>query len=155
MEPDYGCGCGFAGDERNCEDDIEDPNSDTGTDIISLAARPLPFLLVQAKSSSTSRKSYEVKTKTRLSCIEETIPEEEEEEDEYLAQQRPKENSKQHRRTTSRRNSMIELFILSTWSSSGTASNISKPRLSLSFSNLSFRFPMPPIWGSVSSSQQC
>lgn len=150
---DYGCGCGFGGDEHNCEDDIEDTNPDSHR--ISLPARPLPPVPVHRQSPSTSRRSSEVKTKTRLSCIEETIPEEEEEEV-YLAQQRQEGDAKQHRDTTSRRKSMIELFNLSTslsTSSSGAASTSSGQGLSLSFSNLSFRFPMPPICGS--GSQQC
>ncbi|KAL3434191.1 hypothetical protein BDV09DRAFT_204964 [Aspergillus tetrazonus] len=151
---DYGCGCGFGGDEHNCEDDIEDTNTDSHK--ISLPARPLPPVPVHRQSPSTSRRSSEVKTKTRLSCIEETIPEEEEEEV-YLAQQRQEGDAKQYRDTTSRRKSMIELFnlstSLSTSSSSGAASTSSGPGLSLSFSNLSFRFPMPPICGS--GSQQC
>ncbi|KAL4817798.1 hypothetical protein BDW67DRAFT_183591 [Aspergillus spinulosporus] len=152
---DYGCGCGFGGDEHNCEDDIEDKN-DSGK--ISLPTRPLPPVPVQRQIPSTSRKSSEVKTKTRLSCIEETIPEEEEEEV-YLAQQRQEGDTKQHRHTTSRRKSMIELFHLSTSlseasSSSRATSTSSGPGLSLSFSNLSFRFPMPPICGSGSQQSQ-
>ncbi|CBF77992.1 uncharacterized protein ANIA_08802 [Aspergillus nidulans FGSC A4] len=150
---DYGCGCGFGGDEHNCEDDIEDTNTDSNK--ISLPARPLPPVPVHRQSPSTSRRSSEVKTKTRLACIEETIPEEEEEV--YLAQQRQEGDAKQHRDTTNRRKSMIELFnlstSLSTSSSSGAASTSSGPGLSLSFSNLSFRFPMPPICGS--GNQQC
>ncbi|KAL4760231.1 uncharacterized protein BDW70DRAFT_160857 [Aspergillus foveolatus] len=151
---DYGCGCGFGGDEHNCEDDIEDTNADSHK--VSLPARPLPPVPVYRQRPSTSRKSSEVKPMTRLSCIEETIPEEEEEEV-YPAQQRQEGDAKQHRDTTSRRKSMIELFNLPTFlsasSSSGAASTSSGPGLSLSFSNLSFRFPMPPICGS--GSQQC
>lgn len=109
-------------------------------------ARPLPPIPVRESSlNHTARKQIE----SRPRLFEETIPEEDE--DAYLEDEKSKSQAQsaaqaKHKRTTSRRKSMIELLNLPSLSSSSSSSKVSTaPGLSVSFSNLHFKFPMPPF----------
>ncbi|OJJ06971.1 hypothetical protein ASPVEDRAFT_88238 [Aspergillus versicolor CBS 583.65] len=163
---DYGCGCGSEVPEHHHEPD-HGYQQHTYEDDEKLSARPLPPLPSATTTTTTithtalSRKHPEIKTR----LIEETIPEEDE--DEYLEQQesqsqpeRKDQDPKQSKgaATGSRRKSMIELFNLSSSRSGSTPSSpsaaSSNPGLSLSFSNLHFRFPLPPAWGQQQQQQQ-
>ncbi|KAL4917980.1 hypothetical protein BDW62DRAFT_201308 [Aspergillus aurantiobrunneus] len=139
---EYGCHCGgnLDHDYQTCENE----------------SRPLPPLPTETQDQyqiqrTASRKHPEIKTR----LIEETIPEEDE--DEYLQkqqQQQQEQESKRHKRTTSRRKSMIGLFNLSTAPFQSSRPCSSSSGLSLSFSNLHFKFPLPPAWGQQTHASQ-
>ncbi|KAL4789984.1 hypothetical protein BDV19DRAFT_394515 [Aspergillus venezuelensis] len=151
---DYECRCGGSGAESMSDYDCtcscdefnygycygEEKDEDRQ---VTGSMRPLPPL-----PGSNAQRKGEIKTR----LIEETIREEDE--DEYLAQQASEqqkvEQDEKKKEVKPRRKSMIELLHLASLSSSTSPDSGSRPAspssgLLLSFSNLHFRFPLPPF----------
>ncbi|KAL4948156.1 hypothetical protein BDW69DRAFT_189531 [Aspergillus filifer] len=150
---DYECRCGGSGTESvsdydcTCSWDEFDYGYCYGEEKdrqVTGSMRPLPPL--PGSGQGQGRKG---EIKTRL--IEETIREEDE--DEYLAQQASEQEKTQKaeeekKAEKHRRKSMIELLHLASLSSSNPLESrpvSTSSGLSLSFSNLHFRFPLPPF----------